>query len=129
MATEPTIRLAPAPDPVPADLVEALSVALTNGRVEGERSALPAVQPVATLEPLTVGRKSAAKLFSVSLATWDRWDSSGLLGPVGTVKAGRKLWLLAELREWAAAAMPCRKEWLAIKAAANASGRALQAGR
>jgi hypothetical protein len=74
-------------------------------------------QPVGTIEPLTVGREQGAKLFSVSRATWDRWDSSGLLGPVGMKKAGRKLWLLSELREWAASRMPCRKEWLAIQAA------------
>jgi hypothetical protein len=69
------------------------------------------------VEPLAVGRKQAAQLFSVGLATWDRWDASGQLGPLGIRKNGRKLWILAELREWAAAGMPCRKEWLARKAA------------
>lgn len=73
-------------------------------------------------EPFAVGRKQGARLFSVSLATWDRWDSSGLLGPVGTKKAGRKLWLLSELREWGEAGMPCRKEWLGMKAVKATGG-------
>jgi hypothetical protein len=66
-----------------------------------------------------VGRKGGAALFSISRATWDRWDASGLLGPVGIKKAGRKLWLLSELKEWAAAGMPARKEWLALRASRN----------
>jgi hypothetical protein len=71
---------------------------------------------------LAVGREQGAALFSVSRATWDRWDSSGLLGPAGIRKTGRKLWLLSELREWAAAGMPCRKDWLALKAARQKGG-------
>ena len=69
------------------------------------------------VEPLTVGRKQAAQLFSIGIATFDRWDASGQLGPVGIRKSGRKLWVLTELREWTASGMPCRKEWLARKAA------------
>ena len=70
------------------------------------------------LEPLAVGREQVAALLSIGLATLDRWDCAGLLGPVGIKKAGRKLWVLAELREWAAAGMPGRREWLARRAAA-----------
>ncbi len=65
------------------------------------------------IEPLAVGRDQVAVLLSISTPTLDRWDSSGLLGPVGVRKAGRKLWSLAELREWVQAGMPGRKEWLA----------------
>jgi hypothetical protein len=78
---------------------------------------------VGALEPLAVRREQGAALFSIGIATWDRWDSSGLLGPVATKKAGVKLWSLAELREWASAGMPCRKEWLARRTATNASAR------
>jgi hypothetical protein len=98
----------------PADLVEGL-----HGHPAPERSASLAV----SLEPLAVRREQGAALFSIGIATWDRWDSSGLLGPVGNKKSGVKLWSLAELREWAAAGMPCRKEWLARRAATNANGR------
>jgi hypothetical protein len=75
------------------------------------------------LEPIMVRREEAAELFSVGVATWDRWDSAGVLGPVAIKRGGVKLWLLAELREWAAAAMPCRAEWMARRGAANAGGR------
>jgi hypothetical protein len=100
-----------------------------QGRPDAERSAPLVIKPVTTLEPIAVGRAQGAKLFSVSRATWDRWDSSGLLGPVGTKKAGRKLWVLAELREWAATGMPCRKEWLALRSVKNANGLPQRTGR
>jgi predicted DNA-binding transcriptional regulator AlpA len=70
-----------------------------------------------TLEPLLVGREQVAALLSISLPTLDRWDSSGRLGPAGVRMGGRKLWLLSELREWAAARMPCRREWQTRRAA------------
>jgi hypothetical protein len=73
--------------------------------------------PAAALEPLAVGRGQVAALFSVSLPTLDRWDASGQLGPVGVRKNGRKLWILKELKAWAAAGMPCRKDWLAMRSA------------
>jgi hypothetical protein len=73
------------------------------------------------LEPLAVGRDQVAALLSIGVATLDRWDNAGILGPVGVKKGGRKLWALAELREWAAAGMPCRKEWVARRAADKAA--------
>jgi hypothetical protein len=72
---------------------------------------------VGHLEPLCVGREQLAALLSISLASLDRWDSSGLLGPVGIKKAGRKLWALAEVREWVSLGMPRRPEWQARRAA------------
>jgi hypothetical protein len=72
-----------------------------------------------------VRREQAAELLGVAIATFDRWDSSGVLGPVGIKRGNIKLWLLSELREWAAAGMPPRKEWLGRRASAtNANGRA-----
>jgi hypothetical protein len=63
-------------------------------------------------------------LLSIGVATLDRWDSSGLLGPTGVKKSGRKLWALAELREWVAAGMPSRKEWQARRPVAiSANGK------
>jgi hypothetical protein len=66
-------------------------------------------------ESLAVGPEQAAALFGVSGATWDCWDAAGLLGPIGVRMAGLRLWPLMELREWAAAGMPRRREWLALK--------------
>jgi hypothetical protein len=84
----------------------------------------PCARPQApTLEPLAVGREQVAALLSIGLATLDRWDAAGLLGPVGARKAGRKLWSLAELRDWVQAGMPGRREWLAHRATTNANGR------
>ncbi len=76
-----------------------------------------------TLEPLAVGREQVATLLSIGVATLDRWDAASLLGPVGAKKGGRKLWSLAELREWVASGMPARKEWLARRAASNVHGK------
>ena len=67
------------------------------------------------IEPIMVRREQGSELFSVGIATWDRWDSSGVLGPVGVKRGGVKLWNLAELKEWAAAGMPGRKEWQASR--------------
>jgi hypothetical protein len=72
------------------------------------------------LEPLAVGREQLAALLSIGVATLDRWDAAGLLGPVGVRKAGRKLWSLSELRQWVDAGMPGRKEWLARRTAGKA---------
>jgi hypothetical protein len=98
----------------PADPVEGLHGHPTAGR--------PA-SLAASLEPLAVGREQVAALLSIGVATLDRWDAAGLLGPVGAKKAGRKLWSLAELRDWVQAGMPGRQEWLARRAATYAGGR------
>jgi predicted DNA-binding transcriptional regulator AlpA len=73
-------------------------------------------------EPLLVGGKDLARLLGISTATFWRWDSSGELGPAGIKKGGRRLWALAEVREWVAAGMPGRQTWLALRAAANRRG-------
>ena len=63
-----------------------------------------------------MGREQLAALLSIGVATLDRWDAAGLLGPAGVKKAGRKLWPLSEIREWVTSGMLCRKEWQAMKA-------------
>jgi hypothetical protein len=80
-------------------------------------AARPAV--VAPLEPIAVGRKDAARLFGIGVATWDRWEAAGLVGPAAIVRGGRKLYVLAELRAWAAAGMPDRAGWQARQAASR----------
>lgn len=75
----------------------------------------PAVtgQAAAGPEMLLIGRKALAKMFDISEATFARWDSSGMLGPRGHKRGGRKLWIMAEVRRWVEAGMPPRLEWLA----------------
>jgi hypothetical protein len=97
-------------DTIPIHQPESAVDPLTNLRARPE---------VHGLEPLAVRREQAAALFSVGVATWDRWDSSGVLGPAGVKRAGVKLWSLAELKEWLAAGMPGRKEWQARRKAAH----------
>jgi hypothetical protein len=113
-----TIRVVPAPDG--AEVCAAL-----------DRAAAPTIEDLRSrpevhgLEPIAVRRDQAAALFSVGVATWDRWNSSGVVGPVPVKRGGVLLWNLAELREWGAAGMPGRKEWLARRAApACAIGKA-----
>src|SRR5437764_2006437 len=88
---------------------------------------LPAIVParpgIATLEPSLVGPRTAAAILSISLATFWRWDASGALGPRGVKKLGKRLFLLAELREWCAAGCPDRAEWDRRKSEAARSGQ------
>jgi predicted DNA-binding transcriptional regulator AlpA len=68
-------------------------------------------------EALAAGAKNLARMLGISVATFWRWDASGELGPPGIRKGGRRLWPLAEIRQWVAAGMPRRSEWLALRQA------------
>lgn len=67
------------------------------------------------LEPLAIGTKELARMLSVSVATLERWDSGGRLGPPGVKIGGRRLWPLAEVRAWVEAGLPDRETWLALR--------------
>ena len=67
------------------------------------------------LEPLAVGARDLARILGISEATLWRWDAGGELGPGGVKKRGRRLWCVAEVKEWVAAGMPSRDAWLALK--------------
>lgn len=71
------------------------------------------------VEPLLVGAKALARMLAISEATLWRWDASGELGPTGAKKRGRRLWAIAEVKDWVNSGMPERDEWLARR-----SGRA-----
>lgn len=64
-------------------------------------------------EPLLVGATGGARLCGVSRPTWDRWSADGSLGPrsIKIGAGGRKLWRVAELREWVGAGCPPRVKW------------------
>jgi hypothetical protein len=67
------------------------------------------------LEPLAIGTKDLARLLGISVATLERWNDSGELGPAGIKKGGRRLWPVAEVRAWVDAGMPRRETWQAQK--------------
>jgi excisionase family DNA binding protein len=75
------------------------------------------------LEPLAVCTKELARLLAISVATLERWNNSGKLGPPGIKIGGRRLWPLAEVREWVNAGMPDRETWLALKRSTSPKGR------
>jgi len=82
----------------------------------------PAARRTATalaVEPLAVDIRYLSHLLSTSVATLWRWDSSGTLGPQGIKRGGKKLFRLAEVRDWVSQGMPDRKTWQAIQAARN----------
>jgi hypothetical protein len=82
-------------------------------------------QPASSLafEPLIATTEELARLLRISVATLDRWRDSGRLGPAGNKIGGRRLWSLAEIREWIAAGMPPRETWLALVRTNRAKGR------
>jgi hypothetical protein len=57
--------------------------------------------------PLAVDAAGAARLFSVGLRTWRRWDSAGKC-PGGHKVGGRRLWRLCDLQRWSAWGFPDR---------------------
>ena len=72
--------------------------------------------------PLAVDAAEAARMFSVGLRTWRRWDSSGKC-PRGFKIGGRVLWRRSDLETWAAMGFPDRAEFEArVKAESVAVG-------
>jgi predicted DNA-binding transcriptional regulator AlpA len=67
-------------------------------------------QLTATVAPLLVGRRDAARLCGLSIATWDRRYSAGDT-PAPVRLGGRVLWRADELRSWVGAGCPARRTW------------------
>jgi hypothetical protein len=61
-------------------------------------------------EALLVTAKAAAAMCSKSLRTWRTWDALGMIPRPVRIKRST-LWVLAELKLWAAAGCPTRHEW------------------
>ena len=72
-------------------------------------SVVPHVVVPVGVEPLAVDANRIVKeVFpDFSLRTWRRWDSAGKC-PRGFKCGGRKVWRLADLRQWAAWGFPDR---------------------
>ena len=73
-----------------------------------------------TLQPeaVTVAAKAAAPMFSLSVRSWRRHDSSGRI-PRGFKIGGRKVWRVSDLERWARWEFPDRARFekrLAIEA-------------
>jgi len=83
----------------------------------------PVPAPVA---PLTYSRQQLAEALGIDVATLDRWDSAGRIGPrplrISGPK-GRKLYARQEVADWVAAGCPGAEEWKARQAAHNRKGK------
>lgn len=77
--------------------------------------------------PLLVGATEAARLCSVSEATWWRLAAAGKV-PVPIKLGGRTLWRVGELREWTAAGCPDRHAWDVLRGPGRAQNGRLRAG-
>ncbi len=73
------------------------------------------------IDTLLLRAAEAAKLCSVSLPTWWRWDSAGRI-PQGLKIGGARLWRREELIKWIEAGSPTRVNWLAIQSAQTRKG-------
>lgn len=65
--------------------------------------------------PLLIGANAAARLVSISPASWWRFHSAGKV-PAPTRLGHRTLWRVAELRAWIGAGCPDRARWEALQA-------------
>lgn len=60
--------------------------------------------------PVAIGAKAAAKMFSVSLRSWERWNCSNKI-PAPTSLGGCRRWDRAELLLWWKNGTPVRHIW------------------
>ena len=60
--------------------------------------------------PVAVDARGVAAMFSISIRTVRRLDSSGKI-PLGFKLGSRKLWRLRDLRLWSERGFPCRSEF------------------
>lgn len=78
---------------------------------------------VTIVAALTYSREQLAQALGVGVATLDRMDANGRLGPCAVRmggRGGRKVYVLAEVEEWLAArndsgVLLDRKSWMALK--------------
>lgn len=71
---------------------------------------------------LAVCARDAAAMFGLAERTWWRLHASGLV-PAPQRCGGSVRWITRELEEWAAAGMPVREVWLAMRVGKSASQR------
>ncbi len=67
--------------------------------------------PVAAVEPLVVDNDQAGAMFGMSGRSWRRLHGLGRLPEPIVISGRRRLWVVAELREWAAARCPHPDRW------------------
>lgn len=65
------------------------------------------------LQPLLLTAKQAAAFCGMSLSSWNRKVSAGLIGPNSvTIGSGCIRWLRADLEAWVAERCPARERWV-----------------
>lgn len=68
------------------------------------------IETTITALAVTAQQIVGTPIVPVSLATWRRMDAGGKC-PRGYMVAGRKVWRMDDLRRWAAAGFPNRKQF------------------
>jgi len=91
----------------------------TPKQLAADPPAALSLYPKPALEALAVGARELARMLGISEATLWRWDSSEEFGPAAIKKLGRRLWPVAEVREWVVVRMPRRETWNALQAQRN----------
>jgi len=81
------------------------SSANRNKHLNANQSGIDRVEPSSTAhlsngDVIAVDAQTASRMFSVSLRTWRRWESSGRC-PRAFRIGKRTLWRLSDLRAWA----------------------------
>jgi len=79
-----------------------------------------AVSDAVAVVPLTYSRQQLAEALGIDVATLDRWDAAGRIGPRPlriSGPRGRKLYGRAEVEDWLRAGAPTAEEWKARQAA------------
>ena len=79
-----------------------------------DASSLPSAGLSLHASPLLVAAPQSADLCGVSERTWRKLDRAALI-PRAVHIGRRRLWLVDELRLWAAAGCPSRERWEALK--------------
>jgi hypothetical protein len=72
----------------------------------------------AAVSPLAYSRESLARSLGIGVATLDRWEAAGRIGPKPlriNGPRGRKLYYVEEVSDWLKAGAPPRHEWQAIR--------------
>lgn len=68
-------------------------------------------QDSASIEPLLASTADTCKILGIPRRSFERHRSTGRIGPTPIRLGGRKLYRVAELKEWVAAGCPPREVW------------------
>jgi predicted DNA-binding transcriptional regulator AlpA len=100
-----------------------------NGLADAVPADAPAdIGTAPAVDPLLWGRRDLARALGISLASLDRLEAGGRIGPRPVRLGGRLLYAVEECREWTRCRgpdgqLPDRRTWEAMRDAAQRNGR------